>query len=56
MLSNPKTTIAGYLLLVGSAATLVAHLLGGGVTSADWTAVMSGLAGIGLIASADGGH
>lgn len=56
MLSNPRTTIPGYLLLLASAATLVAHLLGGGVTSADWTSVMSGLVGIGLIAAKDGGH
>lgn len=56
MLSNPRTTIPGYLLLLASVATVVAHLLGGGVTNADWTSVMGGLVGIGLIGSKDGGH
>ena len=58
-MSNPKTTIAGYLTLVIAVLTVVSHVLVSGVGAlgqADLTAVMVALAGIGFIAAADGGH
>lgn len=55
-MDNKKTTIAGYLILAASLATVVAHALTGGLGAADFAAVISGLTGIGLIAAKDGGH
>ena len=56
MLANPKTTAAGYLLIVAAVATAGSHFLTGGLTSADLSAVLAALAGIGLVMSKDGGH
>lgn len=56
MMSNPKTTIAGYLLLAASVFTLAAHLLTGNIGAADFSLVMTGLTGLGLIGASDGGH
>lgn len=55
-MNNPKTTIAGYLVVAGAVLTVVAHVLTGGLTQADFSAVMAALAGIGLVFAADGGH
>lgn len=55
-MKNPKTTIAGYLVLLASIATVAAHVLTGGITSADLAAIPAALTGIGLIGSSDGGH
>lgn len=56
MLSNPKTSIPGYLLLVSAVLTLAAHAWSGNIGSADWTTVMQALVGVGLISAQDGGH
>jgi hypothetical protein len=55
-MNNPKTSIAGYLIILASVATLVSHLLGGGLTLADVTALVTALGGVGLVAAKDGGH
>ena len=56
-MKNPKTTIAGYLILAASVITVVAHVLaGGGLTQADIGAVLGAISGIGLIGASDGGH
>ena len=55
-MSNPKTTIAGYLILVSSIITFVAHFLSGTVGQADFGLVLSALTGLGLVAASDGGH
>lgn len=57
MLKNPKTTIAGYLLLAASIIYGVAKFLQtGSVDGETVKAIMGALGGTGLIASADGGH
>lgn len=56
-MKNSKTTISGYLILAATIFTVVAHFLStGSISSADFAAIPSALAGIGLIAAADGGH
>lgn len=56
-MKNPKTTIAGYLVLLAAVATVAAHVLSGsGIGSADIGAVVAAISGIGLINSGDGGH
>ena len=55
-MSNPKTTIAGYLVLLAAMATVAAHVLTGSVSLADFGAILPALTGIGLIAAKDGGH
>lgn len=63
-MSNPKTTITGYLVLAGAVFYAIAHCAAawhgvpGAVClgSADAAALTMGLAGIGLIAAKDGGH
>ena len=54
---NPKTTMAGYAVLLSAILSMVAKLLKGlplGVE--DFTMLSVALAGVGLIAGADGGH
>jgi hypothetical protein len=53
-MSNPKTTIAGYLLLLGAVATAAGHLLNGNLP--DFTSVLAALAGAGLVVAKDGSH
>ena len=53
-MKNKRTTIAGYLLLVGAVATAAAQIMSGGTP--DVAAVLTALTGIGFIVSADGGH
>lgn len=55
-MTNPKTTIAGYLLLAASVLTLAAHGLTGNLGAGDLSLVMTGLTGVGLIGARDGGH
>lgn len=56
-MKNPKTTIAGYLVLLGSLSTVGAHLMTGqGLSVQDLMAVVTALAGVGLVLSSDGGH
>lgn len=56
-MKNPKTTIAGYLILLASVATVAAHLLSGaGLGQADIGAVVAAVSGLGLIGASDGGH
>jgi|GEM_PF-2381659 hypothetical protein len=57
-MANPKTTIAGYLVILGAIATAVGtYMLNG---SLDIHGVMQALAlagiGAGLVAAKDGGH
>ena len=55
-MQNKKTTISGYLILLASLATLVAHFLTTGLSGVDVTAVVTAVTGIGLISAQDGGH
>lgn len=55
-MSNPKTTIAGYLVLAASLLTVMAKFLSGAMGPEDWNLVVSALAGVGLIAARDGSH
>lgn len=55
-MNNPKTTIAGYLVLLAAVVTVAAHFMSGGLTNADWSALVAALTGAGLIGASDGGH
>lgn len=56
-MKNPKTTIAGYLILLASVVTVAAHVLtGAGLSQADLGAVVAAISGLGLIGASDGGH
>jgi hypothetical protein len=56
-MKNPKTTVAGYLILLASVATVAAHLLSGsGLGQTDIAAVVTAITGLGLIGASDGGH
>jgi hypothetical protein len=50
---NRKTTVAGILLLVGAAVTVVGQLLSG--QPPDFEALLAALGGVGLLAAGDGG-
>lgn len=57
MFSNPKTTALGIITLVISVLTIAQHVLTGGfaaIGAQDLPALMSALAGMGLIAAQDG--
>jgi len=53
--NNPKTTIAGYLVIGASVLTVAAHFLTGSLAAADISSLMGVLAGLGLVAAADAG-
>lgn len=56
-MKNPRTTIAGYLVIAGALAYGVAHFLSTGTIDAETLkAVVTAVAGTGLVAGADGGH
>ncbi|HKD69372.1 MAG TPA: hypothetical protein VKB84_21215 [Candidatus Binataceae bacterium] len=55
-MSNPKTTITGYLMLAASLLVVVSHGLSGSLSIADLTALLGAAGGVGLIAAKDGGH
>ena len=56
-MKNPKTTIAGYLVLLAAVATVAAHVLSGaGLGTADIGAVVAAVSGLGLINASDGSH
>jgi hypothetical protein len=56
MLSNPKTTVTGYLMLAASLLMVVAHGLTGALSMADMMALLGAAGGVGLISAKDGGH
>lgn len=53
-MSNKKTSIPGWLMLIGSIAYLAAKFILGTAGPEDMAAVLSALGGIGLINSQDG--
>ncbi len=55
-MKNPKTTIAGYLLVLTSVVTMIAHMLTGEIGIMDIQNIVGALAGIGLISAQDGGR
>lgn len=56
-MKNPKTTIAGYLVVLAAVATVAAHLLSGaGLGQSDIAALVAAVTGLGLIGASDGGH
>jgi hypothetical protein len=56
-MKNPKTTIAGYMLIVGGVFTIIAHFLSNGsVSMADLNSLIVIIGGGGLVAASDGGH
>ena len=56
IVNNPKTTIAGYLVVVASLLMVIAHGLNGSLGAADLTALVGAAGGVGLISAKDGGH
>ena len=54
-MQNKRTTIAGSLLILSGVAGLVASFFGMGDTETAMAAIMSGLAGVGLVGAQDGG-
>ncbi len=56
IINNPKTTIAGYMVLAASLLTVLAHGLSGALGAADLTALLGAAGGVGLISAKDGGH
>lgn len=55
-MTNPKTTYAGYAMLLSALAYLGAHFLAGTLSMMDVQAVFAALGGVGLIAAKNGGH
>ncbi len=56
-LNNKKTTIVGYLALVGAVIAVVsAYLSGESIGDAIQNGLMPALAGLGFIGASDGGH
>lgn len=56
-MKNPKTTIAGYLVIAGAVLYGIARFLQtGNIDANTLNAVVAALAGTGLVAGADGGH
>ncbi len=56
-MKNPKTTVAGYAILLGSVAYAVAAYLKTGTLDLEtFKSVLGALSGTGLIMSQDGGH
>lgn len=56
-MKNPRTTLAGVCMLIGSLATFIGHWLSTGIApeAEQWAILGGGLtAGAGLIAAADG--
>lgn len=56
VISNPKTTLMGYLAVLASVTTFIVHLHAGTVSQSDTTELLGAVAGIGLVAAKDGGH
>ena len=54
-MNNPKTTIAGYFVVGAALLSLVAKFFGGGIDAMAIQEVIAALAGVGLVASSDGG-
>lgn len=55
-MNNPKTTVAGYLLLGAAVLTLAGHLVAGGLGANDVINLMAALGGLGLVCARDGGR
>lgn len=58
MLSNPRTTIIGYLLIAAAVLQIAVHVMTGtfnGIAE-HITEIITALTGVGLIMSKDGGH
>lgn len=53
-MSNPKTTIMGYVTLASAILSAIVKLYNGGMP--DWQELMGAAMGIGLIAARDGSH
>jgi hypothetical protein len=53
-MNNPKTTIAGTLMIAGAILTIAAHALQGAISVNDVTALLAALGGLGLVAAKDG--
>lgn len=58
MLSNPRTTIIGYLLVIAAVLQIAVHVMTGTFSgiSEHITEIITALTGVGLIAAKDGGH
>lgn len=59
-MTNPKTTIAGYLAIAIAVLSVAQHWLsGGGFVAGDLQTIINALAGVvgvGLVGASDGGH
>jgi hypothetical protein len=52
--NNPKTTILGYIILLGAVCQAIAEFMQHGVVNLQ--PVIAAVGGVGLIAAKDGGH
>ena len=53
-MQHPKTTISGIFLLISAVALVAAHAMSGSLSFHDMQHLLEVIAGIGLIAAADG--
>ena len=56
MMSNPKTTILGYLSLLAVLIHAAQAVISGNYANVGIPDIIAALTGVGLIASKDGGH
>lgn len=56
MMSNPKTTILGYLVLAAAVLHVAIAALQGNFANLGLPDVLAALSGIGLVAAKDGSH
>jgi len=54
-MNHPKTTIAGYLVVAAAVLSFAAKFMSGGIDVSAIQEIIGALAGIGLVASSDGG-
>ena len=56
MMSNPKTTILGYLVLAGAVIHVAVQALKGDYSNLGLADVLAALSGLGLVVAKDGNH
>ena len=54
-MNHPKTTIAGYLVVAAAVISFIAKFMSGGIDATAIQEIIAALAGVGLVASSDGG-
>ena len=54
-MNHPKTTVAGYLVVAAAVISFIAKFMSGGIDATSIQEIIAALAGVGLVASSDGG-